>query len=439
MNLRLKLALTNLLFKLLFTGLFLAVLPYLSERINIYQTDNELIEKREHFFDIIEKIGIEPFLFSDTTNAFGSYNILKEEFISLEKKEVDEPWNFIEVTQRLIEGEVIEYRVLNYSFLVDGQMYLLEIGKSLSSISVAEKNIERIFLIFLGAFLIISFAFELLYTRVLLNPLSLIVRKLKNSNHPASFNRTPVKTSTSDFATLDSTLTELMDKINILFQKEKEITENISHELLTPVSILRGKLENMLIRDDLNDESLIKIEEALTTLHRLKTLVNSLLLIARVESSQYLREDTVDIGLLIAEILDELKPMAEDAGIKIVTEFRANNTFADVNHSLLFTMFYNVINNAIKITPKEGIIQIQQDYLKKQFTVIISDNGPGIPPNEMETLFKRFRKKKSVNDQGTGIGLAITKSIADFHHIRIVVNASPQTGTRFEFRFPEKK
>lgn len=439
MNLRLKLALTNLLFKLLFTGLFLAVLPYLSERINIYQTDEELIEKREHFFDMIAEVGINPFLYSDSINAFGSYNILKEEFISLEKKEVDEPWNFIEVTRRLIEGEVIEYRVLNYSFLVDGEMYLLEIGKSLSSISVAEKNIERIFLIFLGAFLIISFAFELLYTRVLLNPLSIIVRKLKNSTHPATYNRAPVKTSTSDFTTLDSTLTELMDKINILFQKEKEITENISHELLTPVSILRGKLENMLTDDNLDDESLIKVEEALTTLHRLKTLVNALLLIARVESSQYLRHDTVNIPELITVIMDELDPMAEDAGIRMIADFRADTSFSDVNRSLLFTMFYNVVNNAIKNTPNGGVIRLESDWTKKQFTVIISDNGPGIAPNEMKTLFQRFKKKKSVNDSGTGIGLAITKSIADFHNIRISVTASTKTGTRFEFLFPEKK
>lgn len=437
MNLRLKLALTNLLFKLVFTGLFLVALPYLSERINLYQTDNELIEKREHFFNLISEVGIEPFLYSDSINVFGSYNILKEEFISIERTDIDESWNFIEVTHRLIEGEVIEYRVLNYTFRVDGEMYLLEIGKSLSSISATEKNIKRIFVIFLIVFLIVSFAFELIYTRSLLLPLNIIVRKIKTSSHPSNYNRQPVKTSTTDFTTLDATLSELMDKIDRLFKKEKEITENISHELLTPVSILRSKLENMLLQEDLSENALLKTEEALNTLQRLKALVNSLLLIARVESSQYLKDDSIEINKLITNIIEELKPMAEEAGLNIHFNSLVNKTIEKINQSLLFTMFYNVVNNAIKNTPVGGTIIIETICIKKQLFVSISDNGTGILPNEMESLFLRFKKNKSTDNKGTGIGLAITKSIADFHNIQIKVESESGKGTRFEFLFPE--
>lgn len=438
MNLRLKLALTNLLFKLVFTGLFLVALPYLSERINLYQTDNELIEKREHFFNLISEVGIEPFLYSDSINVFGSYNILKEEFISIEKTDTDESWNFIEVTHRLIEGEVIEYRVLDYTFRVDGETYLLEIGKSLSSISATEKNIKRIFVIFLIAFLIVSFVFELIYTRTLLLPLDLIVRKIKTSSHPSNYNRKLVKTSTTDFTTLDATLSELMDKIDRLFKKEKEITENISHELLTPVSILRSKLENMLLQEDLSENALLKTEEALNTLQRLKALVNSLLLIARVESSQYLKNDSIEINKLITNITDELKPMADEAGLIIHFNSQVNKTIENINQSLLFTMFYNVVNNAIKNTPAGGTIIIETNCIKKQLIVSVSDNGTGISPSEMESLFLRFKKKKSVDDKGSGIGLAITKSIADFHNIQIKVESTEGKGTRFEFLFSEQ-
>ncbi len=436
MKLRFKLALINLLFKLIFIGLFLALLPYISERINIYQTDEELIEKRERFLNIISEIGVEPFLFSDSINTFGSYNILKEEFISLEKTELEEPWNFIEVTQRLIEGDIIEYRVLNYSFLIDGEMYLVEIGKSLTSISIAEENIKKIILIFLIAFLVISFVFELIYTRSLLWPLDAIINKIKNTSDPKSFNRKPIKTSTSDFYKLDATLTELMDKIETLFQKEKEITENISHELLTPVSILRGKLENMLLRDDLSEEVLIKTEEALNTLFRLKTLVNAFLLIARVESQQYIKKDTITINSLINSIVEELKPMAEDNGLTLQYNLPADKTIPEVNKSLLFTMFYNVINNAIKNNCPGGFVKITSTCIKKQLIVIVSDNGPGITPEQMDTLFMRFKKKMSADDKGTGIGLAITKSIADFHNIQIKVESSQERGTLFEFIFP---
>ena len=133
-KLRIKLSLFNLLSKLAFTALFLLLLPYLIERINLIQTDNNLIQKREQFISLISKTGIEPFIASDSGNVFGNYNIFKEEFISIERVDLDQNVNDIEVTKRIIEGEEIAYRVLDYSFKIDGKMYLLEVGESLSRI-----------------------------------------------------------------------------------------------------------------------------------------------------------------------------------------------------------------------------------------------------------------------------------------------------------------
>ena len=141
-RLKTKLALFNLLSKLAFTALFLLFLPFIIERINLRQVDNNLIQKREQVIGLIANVGIEPFITSDSTDTFGSYNILKEEFISLERTGTEEYLNHIEIARRLIEDEEIDYRVLNYSFLVDGKMYLLEIGKALQA-SVMHAGISR--------------------------------------------------------------------------------------------------------------------------------------------------------------------------------------------------------------------------------------------------------------------------------------------------------
>src|SRR5665647_1073346 len=133
-RLKSKLALFNLLSKLVFTALFLIFLPTIIERVNLRQVDNDLIQKREKTIGLIEKIGIEPFIYSDTTDTFGSYNILKEEFISLERTSTEEEINQIDVSNRVIEDEEITYRVLNYTLIVDGQKYLLEISLSLFDI-----------------------------------------------------------------------------------------------------------------------------------------------------------------------------------------------------------------------------------------------------------------------------------------------------------------
>ena len=435
-KLRTKLALFNFISKLIFSGLFIAFLPYIIDRINTLQTDNELIQKREEVIELISKVGIEPFINQETVNGFGSYNILKEEFISLEKAELKTDWNFIEVSKRLIDDETIDYRVLNYSFKVDGETYLLEIGKSLTSILYTRKNIQKVILIFLVLIIMITLISDLIYSRKVLRPLELIISKLKLTSAPYLFDKTPVRTSTSDFLQLDITIMDLMNRIDNLFQQEKEITVNISHELMTPISVLRSKLENILLQQNLDEDTSARIEESLRTLYRLKTLVNSLLLIARIENRQYIREDSFSIKDLLKEVVDEIEPIAVDAEISLSTEFKADLMYKNANRSLIFSMIYNVLNNAVKNTPSMGKIIITSVRNKESFEVIISDTGRGIPKEKMDTLFLRFKKKQNTKEDSTGIGLAITKSIADFHNIEISITSTRENGTSFSFLFP---
>jgi signal transduction histidine kinase len=435
-RLKSKLALFNLLSKLVVTSLFLILLPSIIERINLRQVDNDLIQKREKTISLIQKIGIEPFINSDTSDAFGSYNILKEEFISLERFDADGELNQIDVSNRIIEDEEITYRVLNYTLIVDGQKYLLEIGKSLASIQNAKKNITKIILVFLVFIILVTLVTDLQYTRIILNPLEKITNKLKEISSPSKFDKTPVKTNTSDFVGLDNALRDLMIQIDESFQKEKEITVNISHELMTPISVLRSKLENILLKSDIDPETANKIEESLRTLHRLQSLVNSLLLIARIESHQYLRDDTFSIKNLLEEIIDELKPVAEDKEVNLKSDIVLDYMFIKANRSLVFSMFYNVLNNAVKNTDPGGKIIVNSNVVHSRFQVVITDTGKGMNETQMSTLFSRFKTRNMNDDDGTGIGLAITKSIADFHKIDVSVSSEVEKGTTFSFIFP---
>ncbi len=302
-----------------------------------------------------ENIGIEPFISSDSPDAFGSYNILKDEFISLEVTDTTADLNFIDVKNREIEDEEITYRVLNYTILVDGRKYLLEIGKSMSSIQYLRRNITKIILIFLAVIILITLFADLQYTRLILKPLEKITAKLKSISSPSIFDKTPVPTRTSDFVKLDNALRDLMIQINESFRKEKEITVNISHELLTPVSVIRSKLENIMLDERLNTETAGKIEESLRTLHRLQSLINSLLMIARIESNQYLMSDSFNIRDILNEIVDELSPLADDKGVIIVRNNGPDFMLRNANRSLVFSMFYNIINNALKNTPREDV------------------------------------------------------------------------------------
>lgn len=436
MKLQTKLALFNLISKLVFSALFIGFLPLITERIITFQTDNDLINKREEVIKLISEVGIEPFLTDDTATGFGSYNILKEEFISLERTDNDQEWNFIEVTKRIVDDETIDYRVLNYSLRIDGITYLLEIGRSLSSITRAERNFRSVFLIFLGVFILITLLSDLFFTMRILRPLKMITKRIEATSSPSLAEAEPLKTSTSDFVQLDMTLRDMMKKIEDHFRREKEITVNISHELMTPVSVLRSRLENMLLKKGLDSEIETGIDDSLKTLHRLKALINSLLMISRLERKQYLREDSVIIRDLIKEVKDELDPMAADASVMITMQCTEHFVFRNANRSLLFSMFYNVVNNALKNTPAGGKTEINDALHEGKYEVSITDTGKGMTEKQLNELFSRFKSEVSNDENSSGIGLAITKSIADFHGIFIKVTSEPGKGTKFLFIFP---
>jgi signal transduction histidine kinase len=434
-KLRYKLGLFNAVSKVVFGIIFIGLMPLILERINTIQTDNELIEKREQVIDLIYDWGVDILLSENDQGSFGSYNILKEEYINLERLEIENDWNFIEVTQRIIDEEIIDYRVLNYSFMIDGETYLLEIGKSLSSIRQSEENIKRYTLFFLLIFIILSFISDFSFASRLIRPLENITRKLKSTISPSLFNHDSIHTNTAEFAYLNQAISELMSKINTLFQQEKQTTANISHELLTPVSILRSKLENLISRDDINEETAIKIEESLKTIYRLKTMVNSLMLIARIESHQYLKDERFPVTSVMESIFTELSPLWEDKEIKVYPNFQEEIILEKANKSLIFTMLYNVLKNAIKFTPLQGEIHISTGLHGSNHYLSIKDSGNGMNNQQLKNLFLRFKKTSGPEENSNGIGLAISKSIADFHQIQIAVNTQIGKGCEMIFYF----
>lgn len=433
MRLKNKLALFNLGSKLILTLVFILVLPWLAERINLRQIDRELVRKREQVIGLIGSFGIEPFIAEDSLESFGSYNILKEEFISIEKSGSGEYLNYIEVATRLIDEEEIQYRVLHYSLIIDEEHYILEVGKSTESIVQLKKNMYSVILLFMALLMVFTLLADLRFAGMVLHPLGYITGKLKELKNPGGFNRSPVKSTTSDFIQLDQALTGLMDRINLLIEREREITVNISHELRTPVSVIRSKLENLLLDPDIQPGMAEKIEESLLTLQRLQALVNALLMIARLESRQYLNEDEVEAGALLKEVVGELLPLAEDKGVKMICDNPEPVHLKHCNRSLLFSMLYNVVNNSIKNTPAGGEIICRCGKENGNQIVSIEDTGKGLSEQQMEHLFSRFKSNSTAEDGGTGIGLAITKAIADFHGFEIKLQSKMNEGTSFFF------
>ena len=258
MKLSTKFSLFNALSRVAILLLLVGVLPLVMSRLALLSTDQRLAQKKEKVLRLIRRNGITAFI-EGGQSSYGSYNLLKEEFISLETIVPGPKIDVIEDSKRAVEDEIVQYRVLSYSFAQNGQHYLLEIGRSTGSIGETEGNFRRYaFYILLVAVVLTTLA-DLAFFRYLLAPFYTIIRqRLKNSHYPPAFDFEPVATGTDDFRYLDESLREMMATIQASFTKERKFIADASHELLTPLAALQYRFDNMLADEGLSEENQLR-------------------------------------------------------------------------------------------------------------------------------------------------------------------------------------
>jgi two-component system sensor histidine kinase ArlS len=432
-----KLTLFNTISKLVIVVLFVLLLPALIKNINQNYTDNWLHKQKEKVLQIIKGPGIKNYI--QNGEGYGSYNaLLKEEYVSLEVDSSGEHIDTIKNEKRLVEGDTILYRILSHTFKSDKQNYLLEIGKSIDTINETTIPLQSIAFEILLGMVLLTILVDQVYSTYVLRPLGLIIKtKLIGHKFP---NHTPykkVRTSTSDFEYLDISIHKMIQTIENTFQKEREFISNASHELMTPISILQSKIENMFEREDIPDEVKVRLLEMQRILNRLKSITKTLLLISQIENEQFLKEDKISVSTLIHEVYDEISIRLQEKNINCEIAIPQDWNFVRVNKFLLFNLFFNLINNAIKYNKENGSIKITGALEDKRFIIEIADSGIGISPEQLPHIFNRFKKfRQSLQQDSFGLGLPIVKSIADFHHIKIKVQSELGIGSTFKLIFP---
>ncbi|WP_242926795.1 sensor histidine kinase [Pontibacter vulgaris] len=438
MRLQTKIALFSAVSKIIILLLLVLLLPFIIHRVALHNTDDRLLQKRDKVISMIEKQGIETFIAEGDNGAYGSYNLLKEEFISLEQ--INSPVQVVDMIEnslRKVEGEIEEYRVLSLTLEVDNKYYLLEIGRSIATIGENTNTLQQYALYFLVAVVLTTVFVDLAFSKILLKPLRLIIKRLQRIGHPSTFIPARLNTSTEDFLYLNNTINDMMGQIQAAFLKEKEFIGNVSHELLTPVSILQTRQENMLADPTVPEHLLVKLVENQKTLHRLKTIIRTLLLISRIENEQYLKNEAVELKQLTDEVVEEISERAEAKEVALQVDVEEDWTLQQGNESLLHTMLFNVINNAIKYNLPGGSIFIKGRAVGKGYELSITDTGVGIPEDQLPHIFDRFKRFHAADGESQGLGLPIVKTVAEFHKIKLKVQSVLGEGTTFTFHFPK--
>lgn len=247
--------------------------------------------------------------------------------------------------------------------------------------------------------------------------------------------RIPVGSAGDDLGNLATVLNDLLERAENLMQSVRQVSDNIAHDLRTPLARLRNQLDDLDLRmKATGDESAQDITESLIREadHILGTF-GALLRIARIESGKREQEfEQVELVPLLEDILELYQPLAEDKGIEIFAKFEEASTLGDPD--MLFQVFANLMDNAIKFTPEGGAIELLCRYKNGSVCIELADSGAGISDEDKPKVFDRFfREEKSRHTPGNGLGLSLVQAVMKLHKADISIHDN-NPGARFVVR-----
>ena len=272
-----------------------------------------------------------------------------------------------------------------------------------------------------------------------------VIRDFKNGNLQARINLDgggELNEFASSFNDMADTIVGNIDKIKRMDNQRRDLVANVSHDLRTPISIIRGYVETVLIKEDQLSKAERRkyLETILSGTDRLLNLVEELFELSKLEAKESLPDkETFSLAELLQDIHQKNLLTAETKKIKFNLNFENNIPFITADIGMMEKVFQNLLDNSLKFTPAGGEINIK--LKKNEHTVIveIADSGQGIAENDLPYIFDRYYRIKRVskgNSEGTGLGLAIVKKIADLHSIIIEVKSEVNKGTSFILKIP---
>lgn len=273
-----------------------------------------------------------------------------------------------------------------------------------------QKSLITMYLILLGAVLIISFLASYFILRPFNHTLSLIKNfSLKDPSSTISFPRSAIV----EFDRLNVFLSDMTKKVQADYQALKEFSENASHEMQTPIAIIQAKLEMLLESSNLNETEINQVVAAQNTIKRLSSMGHSLSLITKIDNREFVNVEEVHIQEVLSGMLTEFQELFDLKSliVEIVIDEDPQPVLAD--KVLIELMITNIINNAIRHNWEKGSVKI---YLKSRELKVIN-TGPRLEFNPDE-VFHRF-KKSNQSAQSLGLGLAIVKKICDLYAFTI--------------------
>lgn len=333
---------------------------------------------------------------------------------------------------------IVSYRLINY--VIQKQFYptmVLQVAVPQTFIESQRNNLITFFVIAIPAIILVSALGGYLFARRALAPVNQVIDNTNAINAESLSDRIPVPPVRDEIGRLAETINGLLTRLQSAFESQERFIADASHQLKTPLAVLRGELDVLMSRDRSKEEVAAFMKSASQEISMLSKMVEDLLLLARVDagtSALVLSEMRLD-EVVLAEI-PRLEKVARTKNIKLGVDFvgfeEQSAPTVKGDRYLLSTMVYNLIENAIKYSRPDEIVKVVVENTPSDVLVRVIDTGEGIDPEKIPQIFDRFfRATQDAKTSGMGLGLSIVKKIASLHNATIHVTSELDRGSTF--------
>ena len=350
----------------------------------------------------------------NSLNKDSIYFALPNQYQIITLKQVEKP-GFVFTDTLLFDNIMQSYqshRMLRYQTNLGDQPVQLTISKSLN---ISDKLIENVTIVifFLSiAFMLCIIVFNNYFFKRIWGNFFKTIETIQAYNISDVQEVKLPESEISEFNLLNRVLEKMHERIKQDYQNLKEFIENISHEIQTPLAIIKSKIELLTQSEKLDTDQLALIQSMQTSAMRLSNLNKTLILLSKIDNNQFPRKEKVDIKEIIDFHLDNFEEIIESKDIGITKDYQCQTTI-QADSDLINVMLLNLLKNAIYHNQPSGKLEI----ICGSNNLVIRNTGKELEISQ-DDLFKRFTKS-SFKPDSLGLGLAIVKKICDYYHFHI--------------------
>ena len=317
-------------------------------------------------------------------------------------------------------------------------LIIAQVGQAMESQSRFVEAFKRIFIITMTLLIVIAAGVGWFMARQAVSGVEAVTRTAQKISGGSLEERVPVKPRGDEIDQLATTFNQMLDRIQTLLTEIKEMSDNIAHDLRSPIARMRGLAEVTLTTSKSLSEYESMAASTVEECDRLLDMINTMLFISKTEAGleRPSRAD-VDIGALIRSACELFEPTAEDKHITLNCQ-APEKTFLLGDSRMLQRMLSNILDNAVKYTPPGGEVKVSVSEANRDIVITIHDTGIGISGADLTRIFERFyRGDQSRSEPGTGLGLSLARAIARAHGGDVTVTSELNQGSTFTITLPK--